>query len=68
MPNVIESFQVERKKDFITTSFTLIKFSGVLAVLGLPEFLGFNVKPVSLNIHTNLRLQYGEGRYHDAQG
>lgn len=59
--NVIEGFRAESD---CTTSLTLIKFSRILTVLGLPEVLGFSAEPFSSNIRNYLRLHYGEGRYH----
>jgi len=47
MPNAIQCFPAERLGDCTTASLTLLKFSGVLDILGLPKPLGFSVESVS---------------------
>ena len=56
MPNAIECFRAERVGDCTIASLTLIKFSGVLTVLGLPEPLSLSVDPVSSNVRTQFAM------------
>jgi len=61
MSNTIECFRAEGIGDYTTASLTLVKFSSVLDVLGLPEPRSFSVEPVSSNVRTQFAITLQRG-------